>query len=53
MKRIAVISFNDNDVKTGIEALIVKHPDATLLIPVTQFRNFVTSAVEAAKTRQG
>ena len=49
MKRIAVISFNDNDVKTGLEALIVKHPDATLLIPVTPFRNFVTSAVEAAK----
>ena len=49
MKRILVISFNDTDVTTGLQALLVKHPDALLLIPVTENEKFVNSAVNAAK----
>ena len=50
MTRIVVISFNDNDVTTGLQALLIKHPDSSLMIPVTDDRNFVISAVNAAKS---
>jgi len=49
MKQLAVISFNtDVDVYDGLSRLLVKHPDATVLLPIIEYGVFAKSAVKAA-----
>ena len=49
MKRILVISFSDVDVDRALTNLVKLNPEHSLVIPVTENRLFVTSAIAVAE----